>query len=76
MSGMVMKRNCRNVWFKEFWTKHFNCTFREMTEGNRKECTGEEPISTEQEGLVPFVGEEGLRKMGNGVFNETYVFSY
>ena len=52
---VVPRRNCRNVWFKEFWTRHFNCTFREEMEG-RKICSGEETLHTEQEGLVPFVG--------------------
>ena len=49
-------RNCRNVWFKEFWTHHFNCTFREIRPPTRKSCTGFEDLQTDQEGLVPFVG--------------------
>ncbi|XP_064084977.1 metabotropic glutamate receptor 8-like isoform X2 [Macrobrachium nipponense] len=48
-------RNCRNVWFKEFWTQHFNCTFRDPLPPGRRGCTGTETITHEQEGLVPFV---------------------
>lgn len=48
--------NCRNVWFREFWTQHNKCGFDNSTVGNK--CTGQEAISDyEQEGLVPFVGE-------------------
>ncbi|XP_069990587.1 metabotropic glutamate receptor 7 [Penaeus vannamei] len=53
--GPGLQRNCRNVWFKEFWTQHFNCTFRERLPPGRKACTGNETITHEQEGLVPFV---------------------
>lgn len=50
--------NCRNGWFREFWSQHNKCNFDNSK--NRK-CTGEETISDyEQEGLVPFVGEFGL----------------
>ncbi|XP_069942586.1 metabotropic glutamate receptor 8-like [Cherax quadricarinatus] len=49
------ERNCRNVWFKEFWTQHFNCTFRNPLPPGRRACTGQETITHEQEGLVPFV---------------------
>lgn len=49
--------NCRNVWFREFWSQHNKCGFENNTE---KQCTGEEAIDDyEQEGLVPFVGEYG-----------------
>ena len=54
--GRGLVRNCRNVWFKEFWTHHFNCTFRETHPANRKSCSGLEDLRPEQEGLVPFVG--------------------
>ncbi|KAF5294721.1 hypothetical protein FQA39_LY00205 [Lamprigera yunnana] len=44
--------NCRNSWFREFWSQHNNCTF----DNSSKKCTGNEGISGyEQEGLVPFV---------------------
>nr|XP_045603573.1 metabotropic glutamate receptor 8-like [Procambarus clarkii] len=53
--GDDQERNCRNVWFKEFWTQHFNCTFRNPLPPGRRACTGKETITHEQEGLVPFV---------------------
>ncbi|XP_071547188.1 metabotropic glutamate receptor 8-like isoform X2 [Panulirus ornatus] len=53
--GEGQERNCRNVWFKEFWTQHFNCTFRDPLPPGRRACTGGETITHEQEGLVPFV---------------------
>ncbi|XP_050687348.1 metabotropic glutamate receptor 7-like [Eriocheir sinensis] len=53
--GEGEERNCRNVWFKEFWTQHFNCTFRSPLPEGRRACTGNETITHEQEGLVPFV---------------------
>lgn len=44
--------NCRNPWFREFWSQHNNCSFS----SNGKKCKGNEVISDyEQEGLVPFV---------------------
>ncbi|KAK5639566.1 hypothetical protein RI129_012058 [Pyrocoelia pectoralis] len=44
--------NCRNSWFREFWSQHNNCTF----DNSPKKCTGQEGITGyEQEGLVPFV---------------------
>lgn len=47
--------NCRNVWFREFWSQHNKCSFSNNTE---RPCTGNESIEGyEQEGLVPFVGE-------------------
>ncbi|XP_047741499.1 metabotropic glutamate receptor 8, partial [Hyalella azteca] len=58
VDGVLIKRNCRNVWFKEYWTKHFNCTFNRNVSNpldTRNDCTGDEVIMTEQEGLVPFV---------------------
>lgn len=48
--------NCRNVWFREFWSQHNKCSFENGKYPKR--CTGTESISDyEQEGLVPFVGE-------------------
>jgi metabotropic glutamate receptor 6/7/8 len=59
-SGM----NCRNPWFREFWSHHFRCQFpdekNESLKQNQEEmriCTGQEVLMKyEQEGLVPFVG--------------------
>ncbi|KAK9889155.1 hypothetical protein WA026_004429 [Henosepilachna vigintioctopunctata] len=46
--------NCRNPWFREFWSQHNNCSFNNS---GLKKCTGHEIITDyEQEGLVPFVG--------------------
>lgn len=51
-SGLMV--NCRNVWFREFWSQHHKCEFG----GSENACTGNEVISDyEQEGLVPFVGK-------------------
>ncbi|XP_018331514.1 metabotropic glutamate receptor 7-like isoform X1 [Agrilus planipennis] len=45
--------NCRNSWFREFWSQHNKCSF-EADATNK--CTGEEVLTDyEQEGLVPFV---------------------
>lgn len=62
--------NCRNPWFRQFWSHHFHCHFRDQSEsempaktgggsGDRLNiCTGRERLTKyEQEGLVPFVGE-------------------
>lgn len=47
--------NCRNGWFREFWSQHNKCSF----DNTNRKCTGEEAISDyEQEGLVPFVGKQ------------------
>ena len=46
--------NCRNIWFREFWSQHHKCAFNES---KLPRCTGNETINEyEQEGLVPFVG--------------------
>ncbi|GLV42938.1 metabotropic Glutamate Receptor [Carabus blaptoides fortunei] len=46
--------NCRNVWFREFWSQHNKCSFDNGK--YPKKCTGTESISDyDQEGLVPFV---------------------
>ncbi|CAG0880569.1 unnamed protein product [Cyprideis torosa] len=48
--------NCRNPWFKEFWRSHFNCSFRDNSEGRNKVCSGDEEFKEYiQEGMVPFV---------------------
>ena len=56
--------NCRNPWFRQFWTHHFSCRFmdqkpEELPQGKELEvCTGREALAKyEQEGLVPFVGK-------------------
>ncbi|XP_046428261.1 metabotropic glutamate receptor 7-like [Neodiprion fabricii] len=48
--------NCRNVWYREFWSQHHKCSFGPTIPPGSKRCTGdEELIDYEQEGLVPFV---------------------
>ncbi|KAL3289431.1 hypothetical protein HHI36_022856 [Cryptolaemus montrouzieri] len=48
--------NCRNAWFREFWSQHNNCSFNNS--GSRR-CKGNETIGEyEQEGLVPFVDDQ------------------
>lgn len=59
--------NCRNPWFRQFWSHHFHCQFEDQKESEMppqlagqtlRKCTGEERLTRyEQEGLVPFVGE-------------------
>lgn len=57
--------NCRNPWFREFWSHHFNCRFADQPISEMpsspiglKLCTGNERVTKyEQEGLVPFVGK-------------------
>ena len=51
--------NCRNVWFREFWSQHHKCTFSpSAVDSSVKLCTGtEELVDYKQEGLVPFVGK-------------------
>lgn len=47
--------NCRNGWFREFWSQHNKCEFNN---NSTRKCTGMEKITDyEQEGLVPFVGK-------------------
>ena len=54
------KANCRNVWFNEFWSQAFNCTFDARNVGVKR-CTGKEKLNKyRQEGLVPFVGKSSL----------------
>lgn len=63
-----VRLNCRNPWFRQFWSHHFSCRFEDQKESevppehHGREllplCTGKERlVKYEQEGLVPFVGE-------------------
>ncbi|XP_065165928.1 metabotropic glutamate receptor 7 isoform X2 [Atheta coriaria] len=60
-NGVGKRINCRNVWFREFWSQHNKCSFDpasngDGSDGNQRKCIGTETISDyEQEGLVPFV---------------------
>uniref|UniRef100_A0A336MIS6 CSON002162 protein n=1 Tax=Culicoides sonorensis TaxID=179676 RepID=A0A336MIS6_CULSO len=53
--------NCRNIWFREFWSQHNKCEFDKTAYGAKvntktsNTCDGSEKIQFEQEGLVPFV---------------------
>ncbi|XP_066584649.1 metabotropic glutamate receptor 7-like isoform X2 [Prorops nasuta] len=48
--------NCRNIWFREFWSQHHKCSFNTNVTAGTARCTGTEKlIDYEQEGLVPFV---------------------
>lgn len=55
--------NCRNIWFREFWSQHNKCEFDKTAYGVKVDtktsnhCDGSEKIQFEQEGLVPFVGK-------------------
>lgn len=50
--------NCRNIWFREFWSQHHKCTFSQNASTEMTRCTGTEELKDyEQEGLVPFVGK-------------------
>lgn len=54
--GLII--NCRNGWFREFWSQHNKCNF---SDNSSRKCTGKENITDyEQEGLVPFVGKLNL----------------
>ena len=49
--------NCRNDWFREFWSQHHKCTFDSKVPPGKVKCTGNEELTDyKQEGLVPFVG--------------------
>lgn len=51
--------NCRNLWFREFWSQHHKCSFNANSSAATTRCTGTEKlIDYEQEGLVPFVGKQ------------------
>lgn len=57
MPGKIV--NCRNIWFREFWSQHHKCSFNANLSAGMTRCTGtEELIDYEQEGLVPFVGNK------------------
>ncbi|KAL0108286.1 hypothetical protein PUN28_015079 [Cardiocondyla obscurior] len=59
--------NCRNIWFREFWSQHHKCTFSANASSSVRRCTGEENlIDYEQEGLVPFV-VDAVYAMAHGV---------
>ena len=62
-SGKDTLINCRNVWFREFWSQHHKCYFdtgnvMDLPPEIDKMCSGEEKLQNyEEEGLVPFVGK-------------------
>ncbi|XP_076644174.1 metabotropic glutamate receptor 8 [Halictus rubicundus] len=61
--------NCRNVWFREFWSQHHKCSFSANLSEGITRCTGiEELTNYEQEGLVPFV-VDAVYAMAHGVHN-------
>ncbi|KAH0545837.1 metabotropic glutamate receptor 7-like isoform X1 [Cotesia glomerata] len=67
--------NCRNVWFREFWSQHHKCHFIEQNSSSSaaktgvKRCTGdEELVDYDQEGLVPFV-VDAVYAMAHAVHN-------
>ncbi|KAG8233701.1 hypothetical protein J437_LFUL013353 [Ladona fulva] len=64
--------NCRNVWFREFWSQHHKCAFDINTTAmgpHVKQCTGKEKLHEyEQEGLVPFV-VDAVYSMAKAVHN-------
>ncbi|XP_060827422.1 metabotropic glutamate receptor 7-like isoform X2 [Bombus pascuorum] len=61
--------NCRNIWFREFWSQHHKCSFNANLSAGVTPCTGNEKlIDYEQEGLVPFV-VDAVYAMAHGVHN-------
>ncbi|KAK2582491.1 hypothetical protein KPH14_004793 [Odynerus spinipes] len=61
--------NCRNIWFREFWSQHHKCTFSTNASIETTRCTGTEELKDyEQEGLVPFV-VDAVYAMAHGVHN-------
>ncbi|XP_067205710.1 metabotropic glutamate receptor 8-like isoform X2 [Linepithema humile] len=61
--------NCRNIWFREFWSQHHKCTFSVNASSEMKRCTGVEVLKDyEQEGLVPFV-VDAVYAMAHAVHN-------
>ncbi|XP_068983173.1 metabotropic glutamate receptor 2-like isoform X3 [Bombus flavifrons] len=61
--------NCRNIWFREFWSQHHKCSFNANLSAGMTPCTGNEKlIDYEQEGLVPFV-VDAVYAMAHGVHN-------
>ncbi|XP_023327303.1 metabotropic glutamate receptor 8 [Eurytemora carolleeae] len=65
------KVNCRNPYFREFWSKHHRCKFPGLKVGFETEgdCTGKEGLHKHlQEGLVPFV-VDAVYAMANSLHN-------
>ncbi|KAG7210717.1 hypothetical protein KM043_012217 [Ampulex compressa] len=61
--------NCRNIWFREFWSQHHKCSFGANASTGVTRCTGiEDLVDYEQEGLVPFV-VDAVYAMAHGVHN-------
>ncbi|XP_024940332.1 metabotropic glutamate receptor 7 isoform X2 [Cephus cinctus] len=61
--------NCRNTWFREFWSQHHKCSFGPSVPPGMKRCTGEEDLlDYEEEGLVPFV-VDAVYAMAHSVHN-------
>ncbi|XP_015120349.1 metabotropic glutamate receptor 2 [Diachasma alloeum] len=62
--------NCRNVWFREFWSQHHKCIFGgSAAQTGMKGCTGDEVMNEyDQEGLVPFV-VDAVYAMAHAVHN-------
>ncbi|XP_076545118.1 metabotropic glutamate receptor 8 isoform X1 [Osmia lignaria lignaria] len=61
--------NCRNLWFREFWSQHHKCSFNANSSVGTTRCTGTEKlIDYEQEGLVPFV-VDAVYAMAHSVHN-------
>ncbi|XP_039310156.1 metabotropic glutamate receptor 8 isoform X2 [Solenopsis invicta] len=61
--------NCRNIWFREFWSQHHKCTFSANASSDVTRCTGVENLADyEEEGLVPFV-VDAVYAMAHGVHN-------
>ncbi|KAF7989291.1 hypothetical protein HCN44_007965 [Aphidius gifuensis] len=63
--------NCRNVWFREFWSQYHKCTFANLNSSTIRErqCTGDEELTEyDQEGLVPFV-VDAVYAMAHAVHN-------
>ena len=57
--------NCRNPWFREFWTSHFKCRFSNANNTGQNssvpDCKlNDRIVDYEQEGLVPFVGKYSI----------------
>ncbi|KAL6267343.1 hypothetical protein P5V15_000418, partial [Pogonomyrmex californicus] len=67
LAGKIV--NCRNIWFREFWSQHHKCTFSVNASSDATRCTGlENLVDYEQEGLVPFV-VDAVYAMAHGVHN-------
>lgn len=72
--------NCRNVWFREFWSQYHKCTFANSNSSTIKErqCTGDEELTEyDQEGLVPFVGNIKKQiKLTNQFYNLSNIITF